>query len=69
MAEQIITIKLKWENGSHFLMTETVGATTKDIVKSEENGDIASIWPSITKVCTSFVASKMAVIGTEMAQP
>jgi len=66
MAEQEITFKVKWENGSHFTLSCDNGEEDKTVVKVEENGHIASLWPSVEAICTTFFLEKIQAVGAEM---
>ena len=62
-----IEIKLKWENGVSFEMTQKKDADSKKIVvKLEENGDIAEVWGHITNICTEDFKRHIDQIGEEM---
>lgn len=64
-----LTLKLKWENEKSFEFTEDENDKVLSIIKVEENGNIATLWPQIQKICCDTFNSKMEAIGQEMAKP
>ena len=67
MAEQERLIKLTWENGVKFEMDSKLGADPyKTVVKMDEDGDIASLWGVLQKVCETSFKLTMNGIGDEM---
>ncbi len=63
--EHKITLKLEWQNKKEFHMNEDDG-TEVQIVKVEENGHIALIWPQVEEICKRYFAAQLEKIGTEM---
>lgn len=62
-----LEIKMTWENNAFFkLEAKKEGGEWKDIVYHEENGYIQQLWPSIQKVCSSYLTHELESIGTEM---
>lgn len=70
MAEHEIEIVLKWENNKSFTATtkEDDGAVLS-LAKMDENGQIATLWPSQADCLERYIRALMARIGKEMAQP
>ena len=71
MAEKVITISLKYENGEHFRMIATGGDGTEPLVVChiQENGNIAESWPDVEKICDSYFKAKLKEVGDEMKKP
>lgn len=60
-------ITLAWENNVGFCMTQKVNSDPeKIIIKLEENGDIASLWPHIEDACQQFFNNLLSKIGSDM---
>ena len=67
MAAKELELKLKWENGVSFEMTSKRDAeAVSTVVKLDENGQIAALWPNIHNICRTFFIAELTTIGTEM---
>lgn len=67
MAAKELELTLKWENGVSFEMTTKRDAeAVSTVVKLDENGQIANLWPNIHKICQTFFLAELTTIGTEM---
>lgn len=68
MAETEIELKLTWENGVAFEMTAKENAESViQIVRMEENGNLAQLWPNIRDIITNYAGAIAARIGKEMS--
>ena len=70
MAVTRIRVDIKWENGVDFEVTSKEDdATSLTVVKADENGHLALLWPSYTDTVERYVKAVMARVGAEMKQP
>ncbi|KKM60905.1 hypothetical protein LCGC14_1537110 [marine sediment metagenome] len=67
MAQNEIELTIKWENNVAFEVTIKDNQHTLTLVKMEENGDIAHLWPSATDLMERFIKRTMERIGKEMS--
>ncbi len=62
-----LEIKLIWENDTSFEMTSKQDAEDIiSIIKVGENGDLATIWEHIERICYAYFTSKLTSVGDEM---
>jgi len=67
MATQTRLIRLTWENDNQFKMdTKLDDGDWITIVQMDENGHIASLWPSAQTICETYVKEQLSLIGSEM---
>ena len=65
-----IEITLKWQNGGYYEMTSKRDQEGNiQVVRMEENGSIATLWPHVSIICQTFFNDVVTEIGNEMAQP
>ncbi len=69
MAENEVKLTLKWENNSHFEMTEKSDGVTKTVIRTEENDHLTDMWASTSAACKDYLDAVLRKIGGEMAQP
>lgn len=70
MAETVIDLKIAWENNQHFhVQSQEDSGPVLTVVKVDENGDIAALWPSLIDLMERHIKGIMARVGTEMAKP
>lgn len=67
MAVSELEVKFRWENDNFFEMTRKVDAEdVQTIIKAEEQGNLASLWPHIEKICIGTITQDMKTIGEKM---
>lgn len=67
MAEKQVEIELNWENGNYFEMKlKPDDGDWLQVVRVDEQGNIATIWPKVEQICLLAFAKKCAEIGEEM---
>lgn len=66
MAESKQVFTLTWENRQQFKMVEGDGLNKLTIVLTEENSNIALLWPSVAEICRKSFEAKLEQIGKEM---
>jgi hypothetical protein len=69
MTEKTITFKFKYENNKEFSFTCDNGEEDITIVKVEENGHLAELWPDVESICQKFFHQKLTDVGREMQMP
>lgn len=68
MASHRITIRLDWENQVQFKVDfRKDSGEWLSVLQSDENGELKTLWPHISRVAQEFFKAKMAEIGAEMA--
>jgi len=67
MAAQTRLVRFSWENNVNFKMdTKIDDGDWITISYTEENGEIAKLWPSISQSCIVFMKEKLDGIGDDM---
>lgn len=62
-----IELTFQWENDKFFEMTAKHGQDEKiQIVRIEENANIAELWDYIAGICKNYTGSVVDKIGKEM---
>ena len=68
MAEQELEMTFKWENDESFEVIIQEDGEPKTLVKMDENGDIASLWSSVSDLLERYIKSLMTRIGKDMQE-
>lgn len=65
-----IELKVTWENTASFEVTvkEDAGPVLT-VVKADENGNLAAMWPALTDAVERYIKALMSRIGKEMSEP
>ena len=70
MAATVIDLRIEWENNNTFhVQSQEDSGPVLTVVKVDENGDVAALWPSLVDLMERHIKGIMARIGTEMAKP
>lgn len=67
MAASTLTLQLSWENGMQFkMLAQHDGGTAITIIEMDENGHLASLWPSIQEACQLYFKHEIEEVGSVM---
>lgn len=70
MAEGTIVITLRWENQEFFEATSKKDdGDTITIVRVEEDGNIAAVWPHVGDIIKEQIRRDLDTIGSDMKEP